>query len=124
MKRFLCCFKKVHPLVITTNPLTQVEPFPEKFKRLPHTLAELVYLETMIYVNLKSFHVEADTLSDKAQIHINRGDIYKGMFFLRQRRMLVEESGKLLQLLDDIKEKKQYMEEFPAEFRAAQKIKL
>ncbi|NBO61271.1 MAG: hypothetical protein EBU82_09915 [Flavobacteriia bacterium] len=124
MQRFFCCFNKVHPVVITQNPLTQVEPFPEKFKRLPNTLAELIYLETMIYVNLNSFHKEADILSDKAQMFIARGDMYKGMFFLRQRRLLVEESGKLLLLLDDIKEKKKYMEDFPAEFRAAQKIKL
>jgi hypothetical protein len=36
--------------------------------------------------------------------------------------MLLEESSKLLSLIDDIKEKKQYLEDFPAEFRAAQKI--
>jgi hypothetical protein len=124
MKRFLkCFFKNSTPVITTKNPLANVEPFPDKFKRLPNTLSELVYLETMIYINLSSFHKEADQLSDKAQMHISRGDMYKGMFFLRQRRMLLEESGKLLSLIDDIKEKKQYMEDFPAEFRAAQKIK-
>lgn len=124
MMRFFCCSKNPPREFSTKNPLSNIEPFPDKFKRLPNTLAELVYLETMIYMNLSSFHKEADQLSDKAQMHITRGDMYKGMFFLRQRRMLLEESGKLLHLIDDIKEKKQYLEDFPAEFRAAQKIKL
>ena len=123
MMRFFCCSKKPPVEFSTRNPLSNMQPFPDKFKRLPNTLSELVYLETMIYMNLSSFHKEADQLSDKAQMHINRGDMYKGMFFLRQRRMLLEESSKLLSLIDDIKEKKQYMEDFPAEFRAAQKIK-
>ena len=123
MMGFFCCSKKPPAEFSTKNPLSNMQPFPDKFKRLPNTLSELVYLETMIYMNLSSFHKEADQLSDKAQMHITRGDMYKGMFFLRQRRMLLEESSKLLSLIDDIKEKKQYLEDFPAEFRAAQKIK-
>lgn len=124
MKRFFQCFRKEPPLVFISNPLIETPILSDKLKRLPDTLAELVYLETVVYMNLNSFNQEANVLSEKAQVFMARGDMYKGMFVLKQRRYVVEESSKLLQLLDDIKEKKRYLSEFPAEFRAAQKIKL
>ncbi len=124
MKRFFKCFSKPQKPVITTNPILTAEPSPDPLKFLPETLSELLYLETAIYMNLNTFNKEANSLSDRAQICMARGDMYKGMFFLRQRRYVVEESSKLLQVLDDIKRKKKYLEEFPAEFRAAKKIKL
>lgn len=124
MKRFFCCFKKETLIVKTRNPLLDANPLSDKLKRVPDTLAELIYLETMAYTNLNSFNIEANQLSEKAQVQIARGDMYRGMFILRQRRYILEESSKLFQLLDDIKLKKQYLQDFPAEFRAAQKIKL
>ena len=122
MIRYFCCFKE-KDVFERVNPLVGINPIPENLKRLPDSFEELLYLQTMAYVNLNSFHREAEILSTKAETHIARGDMYKGMFFLKQRRLIVEESSKLIALLDDIKEKKRSLEAFPAEFRAAQKIK-
>ena len=124
MNRFFNCFLKKKPTVITINPILDRSPFPKNLQSLPDTLPELLFFETVIHMNLKSFHEEATLLSDKAHVYIARGDIYKGMFILKQRRYVIEESSKLLQILDDVKEKKQILVDFPAEFRAAQKIKL
>jgi hypothetical protein len=122
MIRYFCCFQE-KPIVERVNPLIEANPLPDKLKRLPDTLQELIYLHTMAILNLNSFNKEAELLALKAETHMARGDMYKGMFFLKQRRIIVEESSKLVSLLDDIKEKRKYLEEFPAEFRAAQKIK-
>lgn len=124
MKRFFKCFTKDPPAVSTLNPIVTSTFFPPHLQSLPDTLAELLYLETIIHLNLKSFNQEATILSEKANIYIIRGDMYKGMFVLKQRRYVVEESSKLLQVLDDLKEKKKYLEDVPAEFRAARKLRL
>lgn len=123
MKRFFNCFKKEKSPIVTINPIREAHRFPPHLEKLPDTLPELLYLETVIHMNLKTFNQEASLLSDKAHVLIARGDVYRGMFILRQRRYVVEESSKLLQVLDDVKQKKQILMDFPAEFRAAQKIK-
>ncbi len=124
MKRFFKCFFKEEKSITTANPILTAYISPDPLKLLPETLSELIYLETVVYMNLNTFNKEANILSDKAQTCIAMGDMYKGMFFLRQRRYVIEESSKLLQVLDDIKTKKKYLQDFPAEFRAAKKIKL
>jgi hypothetical protein len=115
--RFFNCFQKKKEEVVVENPLQKTS------STLPDNLSELLYLETVVYMNLNSFNREADALSEKASIFIHRGDMYRGMFILRQRRALIEETGKLVEFLQELKAKKKYLEEFPAEFRAAKKIK-
>jgi len=54
MKRFFNCFKKEKPPISIENPIRQVNPVPPQLQKLPDTLPELLFLETVIHMNLKN----------------------------------------------------------------------